>query len=159
MPNLLVEDVSKTIAEMNIPRELQDRVRETLTRAMASSANKAVMDIRYFSDSLEYLDSIREGADDLSRAHARLFAIIFHSSPRPLGKSDKELRLLHFENDLSLDSLDCVELLMDVEEEFEIDISEHEAEQVATVGQLVDLVVAKLDLTPASRSATMLSHV
>jgi acyl carrier protein len=48
--------------------------------------------------------------------------------------------------DLDADSLDLVELVMALEEEFEIEVEESELEGVKTVGQAYDLVKGKLDL-------------
>lgn len=42
--------------------------------------------------------------------------------------------------DLFLDSLDCIELTMEIEDKFNIEISDDEAETVHTVQNLVDLV-------------------
>lgn len=42
--------------------------------------------------------------------------------------------------ELGMDSLDCVELLMAAEEEFNIDISDADGETVVTVGDAVALV-------------------
>jgi acyl carrier protein len=39
----------------------------------------------------------------------------------------------HFVDDLGADSLDLVELIMSMEEEFDIDISDEDAEKMATV--------------------------
>ena len=50
----------------------------------------------------------------------------------------------HFEEDLDVDSLGVVELLMALEDEFDIKIPDEEAESIVTVGQAVDLVNAKL---------------
>ena len=43
----------------------------------------------------------------------------------------------HFANDLGTDSLDIVELIMEFEEEFDIDIPDDAAEQIQTVGQVI----------------------
>jgi len=48
-----------------------------------------------------------------------------------------------FVEDLGLDSLDVVELVMAVEDEFSIEISDEEAEKLLTVQQVVDLVAEK----------------
>ena len=45
--------------------------------------------------------------------------------------------------DLGMDSLDLVETCIAVEEEFEVEISDEEAERYATVGDIMDLVVMK----------------
>ncbi len=41
-------------------------------------------------------------------------------------------------NDLGADSLDIAELMIAFEEEFSIDIDESEAQNIATVGQVID---------------------
>ncbi|MCS7304537.1 MAG: acyl carrier protein [Thermoguttaceae bacterium] len=43
-----------------------------------------------------------------------------------------------FVNDLGADSLDTVELVMELEEEFNINIPEDAAEKIQTVGQAID---------------------
>ena len=48
-----------------------------------------------------------------------------------------------FNEDLDADSLDLVELVMGLEERFNVTIPEEDLEGVATVGQAVDLVMAK----------------
>jgi acyl carrier protein len=45
-----------------------------------------------------------------------------------------------FVNDLGADSLDTVELVMALEEEFETEIPDEEAEKIATVQQAVDFI-------------------
>ena len=47
-----------------------------------------------------------------------------------------------FVNDLNADSLDTVELVMEFEDEFEMSIPDEEAEQIQTVGQAVEYIVA-----------------
>ena len=47
--------------------------------------------------------------------------------------------------DLGADSLDVVELLMSLEEEYDISISEDEAATISTVGDFVTMVEAKLN--------------
>ena len=48
-----------------------------------------------------------------------------------------------FKEDLDADSLDLVELVMALEESFDIKVEEEELEDIATVGQAVDLVAGK----------------
>ena len=45
-----------------------------------------------------------------------------------------------FVNDLGADSLDTVELVMELEEEFDVNIPEEEAEKIQTVGQAIDYI-------------------
>ncbi len=47
-------------------------------------------------------------------------------------------------NDLGMDNLDGIELLLAIEEEFEIEISDAEAETIRTVQELVNLISFKL---------------
>ena len=47
-----------------------------------------------------------------------------------------------FVNDLGADSLDTVELVMALEEEFETEIPDEEAEKITTVQQAVDYITA-----------------
>jgi len=48
-----------------------------------------------------------------------------------------------FKEDLDADSLDLVELVMGLEERFDISIPEEDLEGVTTVGNAVDLIIAK----------------
>jgi acyl carrier protein len=48
----------------------------------------------------------------------------------------------HFVNDLGADSLDTVELVMALEEEFDTEIPDDQAEKIQTVGQAIDYVTA-----------------
>ena len=43
----------------------------------------------------------------------------------------------HFVNDLGADSLDTVELVMELEEEFDINIPDEAAEKIQTIGEAV----------------------
>ena len=45
-----------------------------------------------------------------------------------------------FIDDLGADSLDIVELIMALEEEFDIEIPDNDAEKVVTVGDVVDYI-------------------
>ncbi|HEY9656089.1 acyl carrier protein [Phormidium sp. FACHB-592] len=49
-----------------------------------------------------------------------------------------------FANDLGADSLDTVELVMALEEEFEIEIPDEAAEEIATVKSAVDYISNKV---------------
>jgi acyl carrier protein len=57
---------------------------------------------------------------------------------------DKVVPEARFGDDLDADSLDLVELVMALEEEFGIEVPEEELEGVETVGQAFDLVTGKL---------------
>lgn len=49
-----------------------------------------------------------------------------------------------FSDDLEADSLDLVELVMAMEEKFDIKIDEGELEDIETVGQVIDIVETKV---------------
>jgi acyl carrier protein len=49
-----------------------------------------------------------------------------------------------FADDLGADSLDLVELVMALEETFDIEVAEDELKDITTVGQAFELVYAKL---------------
>ena len=49
-----------------------------------------------------------------------------------------------FVNDLGADSLDTVELVMELEDEFDMNIPDDEAEKLQTVGQAIDFIQAQL---------------
>ncbi|HEY9634221.1 MAG TPA: acyl carrier protein [Coleofasciculaceae cyanobacterium] len=51
----------------------------------------------------------------------------------------------NFANDLNADSLDTVELVMALEEEFDIEIPDEAAEQIATVQAAVDYISNKVE--------------
>lgn len=51
----------------------------------------------------------------------------------------------NFANDLNADSLDTVELVMALEEEFDIEIPDEAAEQIATVKAAVDYISSKAE--------------
>lgn len=45
-----------------------------------------------------------------------------------------------FKDDLDADSLDVVELVMELEDEFDLEISDEDAEKIVTVGDVVDYI-------------------
>jgi acyl carrier protein len=53
-------------------------------------------------------------------------------------EKEKITRESHFINDLGADSLDTVELVMELEEEFDINIPDDVAEKIQTVGEAIN---------------------
>jgi acyl carrier protein len=51
----------------------------------------------------------------------------------------------HLRDDLEADSLDLVELIMDLEERFGVKISDEEAQSITTVGEAVDFISERAD--------------
>lgn len=63
-----------------------------------------------------------------------------------LGVNEAEVKLeSSFIDDLGADSLDTVELVMALEEEFECEIPDEEAEKITTVQQAIDYVTAHVN--------------
>ena len=63
-----------------------------------------------------------------------------------LGVKEDEVNVSSsFVDDLGADSLDTVELVMALEEEFECEIPDEEAEKITTVQQAIDYVNAHKD--------------
>ena len=61
-----------------------------------------------------------------------------------LGVKEEEVtNAASFVDDLGADSLDTVELVMALEEEFETEIPVEEAEKITTVQQAIDFVTAR----------------
>ena len=58
-----------------------------------------------------------------------------------LGVSEEEIKgTSSFIEDLGADSLDIVELVMAMEEEFEVEIPDEEAENIKTVGDAINYI-------------------
>jgi len=58
-------------------------------------------------------------------------------------KEDEVTNDASFVDDLGADSLDTVELVMALEEEFETEIPDEEAEKITTVQQAIDFIKAR----------------
>ncbi len=62
-----------------------------------------------------------------------------------LGVEESEItREASFINDLGADSLAAAELVLKLEEEFDIEIEQEEADKITTVGAAIDLVTSKV---------------
>ncbi|MCJ1256375.1 hypothetical protein MMC24_004196 [Lignoscripta atroalba] len=88
----------------------------------------------------------------------------WYSAPAGLSKQEVEGRIIdllknfdkvsdasklsntsHFSNDLGLDSLDTVEVVMAIEEEFSIEIPDKEADAIHSIDKAVDYILAQPD--------------
>lgn len=57
---------------------------------------------------------------------------------------EKILPESHFLNDLQADSLDIVDLMMQIEEVFDVEIEDDDQEKIETVGDAVNYIVDKM---------------
>ena len=76
---------------------------------------------------------------DISNIEARVKKIIIEQ----LGvKEEQVTNEASFVEDLGADSLDTVELVMALEEEFELEIPDEDAEKITTVQQAIEYIVS-----------------
>jgi acyl carrier protein len=81
--------------------------------------------------------SYAAGGFDVASVQERVVDIVAEQ----LGvNKDQVNRDTSFVNDLGADSLDTVELVMELEEEFDINIPDDAAEKIQTVGQAIDFI-------------------
>ncbi|MHB1390653.1 MAG: acyl carrier protein [Thermoleophilia bacterium] len=60
-----------------------------------------------------------------------------------LGVEEADIKMeASFQDDLDADSLDLVELIMEMEDKFSVKISDEDAEKIRTVGEAVNYITA-----------------
>jgi acyl carrier protein len=73
-----------------------------------------------------------------------VFALVRAALAEALELPEEEIsEESHFEDDLEADSLDLVELLLEMEQRFGFKVSDDEAADIETVGAAVDLILRK----------------
>jgi acyl carrier protein len=86
-----------------------------------------------------FMSPIREGAFSMEQIVERVRKVVVDQ----LGVDEANVKLeSSFVEDLGADSLDAVELVMALEEEFECEIPDEEAEKITTVESAVNYIVA-----------------
>ncbi len=73
----------------------------------------------------------------MSSVEERVIEIVAEQLGQDKEKINKDT---HFVNDLGADSLDTVELVMELEEEFDINIPDESAEKIQKVGEAIDFI-------------------
>jgi acyl carrier protein len=92
-----------------------------------------------------YPDAARQRSHAVSLTNEEAFEKFKESAVEVLQvPADKVTRDARFAEDLDADSLDLVELVMALEESFDVTVEESELEGIETIGQAFDLIVAKL---------------
>lgn len=77
----------------------------------------------------------------LKETESNIFEKVRNIVAQQLGVDKKQVTLeANFSNDLGADSLDTVELVMAIEEEFSIEIPDEDAEKIATLSQAVQFI-------------------
>lgn len=67
----------------------------------------------------------------------RILEIIAEQFNMDVSELDEDM---NFQDDLNADSIELVELVMTIEEEFETEVSEEDLEKLKTVGDVIDYV-------------------
>jgi acyl carrier protein len=88
--------------------------------------------------------AVFKGVLTMTRAEIQTKVIDIVSTQLGVDKSEVKLES-SFANDLNADSLDTVELVMELEDAFSTDIPDDKAEQIQTVGSAVDFIVEASD--------------
>lgn len=78
---------------------------------------------------------------NMEEVHAKLKEIVID---RLNAEEDQIKPEASFVEDLGADSLDIVELIMGIEEEFDIEIPDEDAEKLTTVGEAMEYVKVKI---------------
>lgn len=74
-------------------------------------------------------------------ASSKIFNTVQTIVANQLGVDPNEVtQEAHFADDLGADSLDTVELVMAIEEEFEIEIPDEDAEKIGTLGEAIQFI-------------------
>ncbi len=74
---------------------------------------------------------------DRAEVAERVIEIVAEKMDKPKEEISEEKS---FVNDLGADSLDQVELIMDIEDEFDLSIPEEEAQKIVTIGDAINYV-------------------
>ena len=81
---------------------------------------------------------IAEVTDDIEDRVVKIIAVHLSVEENTITRGTS------FVDDMNIDSLDTIELVMDFEDEFEVTISEDDAERLHTVGSVIDFIAKRI---------------
>ena len=112
--------------------------------ALAERLGLPVGESDLIEQALVHTSWLHEHPDDPVGHNERLKKLVVEQ----LGVEEDEVKPeASFVDDLNADSLDLVEAVLALEEEWDIEIPEDEMEQIKTVGAAVDMVATKLGVS------------
>ncbi|GAA5994405.1 acyl carrier protein [Rhodotorula paludigena] len=101
--------------------------RVAVAPAPARLAPSLLQQTRFYAASSLSHDTIKARIEDVLKSFEKV-------------DSTKVAPAASFTNDLGLDSLDAVEVVMAIEEEFAIEIPDEDADRITTVGEAIDYI-------------------
>lgn len=114
----------------------------SLSVMVNSGFSQPAMKVSAFTNGVRYYSSFPELTRDIAKE--RILELL--EGYDKIGSSGKQVtEESAFIQDLGLDSLDVVEVVMELEHEFNIQIPDNEADSLKTVGQAIDYVLAQPD--------------
>lgn len=96
---------------------------------------------RFHRRKVAWFHGMNEDRDGRSQTVASVEERVIDIVCENLGVNKEQVtRQTSFQEDVGADSLDIVELVMELEEEFEITIPDEQAEKIKTVGEAIDYI-------------------
>ncbi|GAA6039100.1 hypothetical protein JCM8097_005324 [Rhodosporidiobolus ruineniae] len=108
-------------------RSAAPAVRRVAAPAPQRLAPSLLQQQRFYAASSLSADAIKARIEDVLKSFEKV-------------DSTKVTPAASFTNDLGLDSLDAVEVVMAIEEEFAIEIPDEDADRITTVGEAIDYI-------------------
>ncbi|KAK9735827.1 hypothetical protein RND81_04G231100 [Saponaria officinalis] len=103
--------------------------------SISSAVNNLLFNRRHLSTS----EDVRGSFLDKSEVTDRVLKVVKNFQN---VDSSKVTPSAHFQKDLGLDSLDTVEIVMALEEEFRFEIPDNEADKISTINMAVDFIAS-----------------
>lgn len=121
--------------------------RNTLLRSVRAAATPIVRPSTFVGAINRPVFSVRTyaGFPALSRDIAKERILELLEGYDKIDSSKEISELSSYVQDLGLDSLDVVEVIMELEHEFNIQIPDNESDSLKTVGQTIDYVLSQKD--------------